>query len=217
MLINTAAAWQDQRQVEGHCPRTEHPDALSNTLLKQGHLELVAQVHIWMNFEYFKARKHHNLPKPFVPLRGHCHGERVFFDVQTELSVFQFVSTVFLDMVQSGGLPLLWIISEVSFMQIVLYSLAQSKISEKCQEGESWRKKIKGTFNTSSLTLPYLFPTWPWVFVEGCTTCVVSHMKNYFPVGCLIPKQSKKCGKELIWITWIFVFRMYWMHCSLVL
>lgn len=95
-------------------------------LVHQNHLQLVAQVHIWMTFENLESWKHHNLPKPFVPLLGHPHRERVFLDVQTEPSTFQFVSTVSLKIAQCGGLPLLWIISKVSFMQIVLYSLAQS-------------------------------------------------------------------------------------------
>lgn len=65
-------------------------------------------------FEYLEAWKHH--PKPLLPLFGHPHRERVFLDAKTQPSKFQFVSTVFLKIVQCGGLPLLWIISKVSFM-----------------------------------------------------------------------------------------------------
>lgn len=45
--------------------------------------------------------------------------------------------------------------------------------------------------------------------------CSISHEK-LFP-GRLPDTWSNKCAIELIWVTWIFVFRMYWMHCSLVL
>jgi len=41
------------------------------TLLKQGHLELVAKDHAQMAFEYLQGWRLHNLPGQPVPVLGH--------------------------------------------------------------------------------------------------------------------------------------------------
>ena len=60
-------------------------------LLKQGHLEMVAQDHAQMAFEYLQGWRLHNLTGQPVPVLSHPHGEKVFPDVQREPAVFQFV------------------------------------------------------------------------------------------------------------------------------
>ena len=47
-------------------------------VLKQGHLELVAQAHGQMAFEYLQGWRLHNLPGQPVPVFSHPHSEIVF-------------------------------------------------------------------------------------------------------------------------------------------
>ena len=58
-------------------------------LLKQGHLDPVAQDRVQIAFEYHERL--HNLSGQPVPVLGHPHSEKVFPDVQEEPPVFQFV------------------------------------------------------------------------------------------------------------------------------
>ena len=59
------------------------------TLLKQGHLQLVAQDHVQTAFEYLQGWRIHNLSGQPVPVLSHPHGAKVFPDVQVEPPVFQ--------------------------------------------------------------------------------------------------------------------------------
>jgi len=59
-----------------------------NPLLKQGHLELVAQDHPQMDFEYLQAWRIHNLSGQPVPALSHPHSKKVFPDVQRKPPVF---------------------------------------------------------------------------------------------------------------------------------
>jgi len=52
-------------------------------LLKQGHLEPVAQDHLQMAFEYPQGWRLHRLSGQPVPGLGHPHSETVFPDIQT--------------------------------------------------------------------------------------------------------------------------------------
>jgi len=58
-------------------------------LLKQGHLEQVAQDHVQMAFEYLQAGRIHNLPGQPLPVLGHPHNKKVFLDHQMEPPVLQ--------------------------------------------------------------------------------------------------------------------------------
>lgn len=60
-------------------------------LLKQGHLEPVAQDHVQMAFEYLQGWRLDNFSGQPVPVLGHPYSEKVFPDVQTEPPVFQSV------------------------------------------------------------------------------------------------------------------------------
>jgi len=62
-----------------------------STLLKQGHLEPVAQDHIQMAFEYLQGWKLHNPLGQPVPVFSNPRRKKVFPDVQREPAVFQFV------------------------------------------------------------------------------------------------------------------------------
>jgi len=58
-------------------------------MLKQGHLELVAQDHVQAAFEFLQRWRHHSLPRQPVPVLGHPLSDKVFPDVQREPPVFQ--------------------------------------------------------------------------------------------------------------------------------
>lgn len=58
-------------------------------LLRQGHLELIAQGHAQMAFEYPQEWRLHNIPGQRVPVFGHPHRKKVFPDTQREPPVFQ--------------------------------------------------------------------------------------------------------------------------------
>ena len=60
-------------------------------LLKQGHLELVAQDHVQMAFKYLQVWRLDSLPGQPVPVLTHLHSERGLPDVERESPVFQFV------------------------------------------------------------------------------------------------------------------------------
>uniref|UniRef100_A0A8B9Q4U4 Transmembrane protein 19 n=1 Tax=Apteryx owenii TaxID=8824 RepID=A0A8B9Q4U4_APTOW len=60
-------------------------------LLKQGHLEHVAQDPVQVGFEYLQGWRLHNLSGQPVPVLCHPHSKEVFHYVQLELPVFQFV------------------------------------------------------------------------------------------------------------------------------
>lgn len=62
-----------------------------NPLLKQGHLELVAQCHVKRAFERVQGWRLHNLSGQPLPLLGDPHWKKVFPDVQTEPPVLQVV------------------------------------------------------------------------------------------------------------------------------
>ena len=64
-------------------------------LLKQGHLEAVAQDHVRMAFDRLQGRKLHNLSGQPVPVLGHPDSKKAFPDVQREQPVFQFVLIAF--------------------------------------------------------------------------------------------------------------------------
>ena len=59
-------------------------------LLKQGHLELVAQDHVQMVFEYLQGGRLHNPSGQPLPALSHPHRKKVFPDVQL-CPAFQFV------------------------------------------------------------------------------------------------------------------------------
>uniref|UniRef100_A0A8B9Q2H3 D-aminoacyl-tRNA deacylase 1 n=2 Tax=Apteryx owenii TaxID=8824 RepID=A0A8B9Q2H3_APTOW len=63
----------------------------STPLLKQRHLEHIAQDHVQVAFENLQRRRLRNLSGQPVPMLCHPHSEKVFSHVQMELSVFQFV------------------------------------------------------------------------------------------------------------------------------
>jgi len=54
------------------------------SLLKQGHLQPVAQEHVWMAFKYLQGGECNDLPAQPVPVISHSHSEKVFPDVWTE-------------------------------------------------------------------------------------------------------------------------------------
>jgi len=60
-------------------------------LLKQGHLEQVAQDRVQVGLEYLQRRRTHNLPGQPVPVLRHPQREEVLPRVQTELPMLQFV------------------------------------------------------------------------------------------------------------------------------
>ena len=60
-------------------------------LLKQGHVEGVAQDCVQMAFEYLQGWRLHNLSGQPVPVLSHPHSEKVFPGVHREPPVFQFV------------------------------------------------------------------------------------------------------------------------------
>ena len=60
-------------------------------LLRQGHLEPVAQDRVQVAFEYLQGGRLHNLSGQPVPVLSHPHSKTVFSEVQREPSVFQFV------------------------------------------------------------------------------------------------------------------------------
>lgn len=53
----------------------------SAPLLKQGHLDQVAQDHVQAAFEHLQAWRLHNLPGQAVPVLSHVHGKNLFPDV----------------------------------------------------------------------------------------------------------------------------------------
>jgi len=59
---------------------------VKNPLLKQGHLDPVAQDHIQVVIEYLQVWKNHNVPEQPEPLLNHPHSKKVFPDVQAEPS-----------------------------------------------------------------------------------------------------------------------------------
>ena len=59
-----------------------------NPLLKQGHLELVAQDHVQTVFEYLQGWRLHNLSGKPVPVLSHSQSEKVFPDIQREPPMF---------------------------------------------------------------------------------------------------------------------------------
>jgi len=63
------------------------------SLLKQGHLELVAQDHVQMASAYLHGYRLHGLSGKPVSMLSHLHSEKVFPDVQREPSVFQCMPT----------------------------------------------------------------------------------------------------------------------------
>jgi len=70
---------------------TSGGDLGQRPLLKQGHLDPVAQVCVQMAFEHLQGWRLHNLSGRPVPVLGHPHSEKVFPDVQREPPVFQCV------------------------------------------------------------------------------------------------------------------------------
>jgi len=60
-------------------------------LLKQGHLERVAQDHVKTSSEYLQGWRLPKLPGKPIPVLGHSHSKDVFPDVQMAPPVFQFV------------------------------------------------------------------------------------------------------------------------------
>ena len=58
-------------------------------LLKQGHLQPVAQDRVWTAFENLQGWRLHKLPGQRVPVLSHPRSEKVFPDVQMECPVFQ--------------------------------------------------------------------------------------------------------------------------------
>ena len=60
-------------------------------LLKQGHLEPVAQGHVQTDFEYLQGWRLCSLSGQPVPVLSHLHSEKVFPSVQREPPVFHFV------------------------------------------------------------------------------------------------------------------------------
>uniref|UniRef100_A0A8B9P213 CUB and sushi domain-containing protein 3 n=1 Tax=Apteryx owenii TaxID=8824 RepID=A0A8B9P213_APTOW len=74
-------------------------------LLKQGHLEHVAQDCIQAGFEYLQRRRLHHLSGQPVPVLCHPHSEKVFPHVQMEVSVFQFVPVYNLEPCEDPGIP----------------------------------------------------------------------------------------------------------------
>ena len=61
-------------------------------VLKQGHLEQVAQDCIQMAFQYLQGWRLHNLSGQPVPVLGHSPSKKVFPDGQREPPLFQFVA-----------------------------------------------------------------------------------------------------------------------------
>jgi len=68
-------------------------------MLKQGHLELFAQDHVQIAFEYLQELRLHNISGQLVPVLDYPHSEKLFSDVQREPLVFRFVP------VASGRVP----------------------------------------------------------------------------------------------------------------
>ena len=62
-------------------------------LLKQDHLELVAQDSVQLGFEYLQGWRLHTLPGQAVPVLSHPHSKNRFPDVQREPPVLQSVPT----------------------------------------------------------------------------------------------------------------------------
>lgn len=60
-------------------------------LVKQAHLEPVAQDHLQMAFEYLQRWRLRHISGQAVPVLSHPHSEKVFTDVQREPPVSQFV------------------------------------------------------------------------------------------------------------------------------
>lgn len=58
---------------------------------KHSQLKLVVQSCVQLGFEYLKGWTLHSLSGKLVPVLNHAHSKKVFPDVQTEFSVFQFV------------------------------------------------------------------------------------------------------------------------------
>lgn len=52
-------------------------------LLQQGHLEPVAWIHVWTDFECPGGWRLSSLPGQLMPVPGHSHSEKVFADVQS--------------------------------------------------------------------------------------------------------------------------------------
>ena len=76
-------------------------------LLKQGHLELVAQDYIQMAFEYLQQWRLRNLSGQPMTVLCHPHSKNVFSDVQREPPVFQFQFVPIASGPVRGWLPLL--------------------------------------------------------------------------------------------------------------
>jgi len=64
---------------------------VSVLLLKQGHLQQVAQDHVRITFNYRRGWRFHNLCWPPVPALCFPQSKEVLPDVQTKPSMFQFV------------------------------------------------------------------------------------------------------------------------------
>jgi len=85
------ASFTGSDSQNGWCWKAPLEVIWSNSLLKQGYLEPVAQGCVQTAFEYLQGWRLHNLSGQPVPVLGHPDSKKVFPDVQRQPPVFQLV------------------------------------------------------------------------------------------------------------------------------